>query len=494
MRGKIHPGFLLIALAVLLTSIATDAYAAADKRPNIVWIFVDDMSAHLSCYGETAINTPHLDAMAKAGVRFTRTYVTAPVCSTCRSALITGMYQTTIGAHHHRSGRGKLKIRLPKGVQPVPALFQKAGYYTSNGSLGRKGRKGKTDYNFEWDPSIYNGADWTGRKKGQPFFAQFQLAGGKLRGGKNWPARAKNSLGSNTPLSKVKLPPYYPNDPVIRRDWAEYLDAVRMTDAHVGQIIKRLKDEGVLENTFVFFMTDHGISHARGKQFCYEEGMHVPFIVRGPGLKAGSVRTDLVEHIDMTATSLALAGIEIPQKMQGRDLFAKDHKPRPFVVCARDRCDETVDRIRGLVTQRFKYIRNFYPKRPYLQPNAYKDHKPILIRLRQLHAAGKLNRDQLLIMAGTRPVEELYDLKNDPHELKNLANDPRHRTKLLELRKKLDAWIKQTGDKGVKPESTVMYDSDMAVYLKSLRRRRPERLKIIEANIRLMKKWRAAGR
>eukprot|EP00913_Durusdinium_trenchii_P010883 g10212.t1 len=464
------------------------------QKPNIVWIIVEDMSAHFGCYGETAANTPHVDALAAAGVQFTRAYVTAPVCSTCRSALITGMYQTSIGAHHHRSGRGVVKIRLPNHVQLVPQLFRQAGYYTCNGSLGRRSRVGKTDYNFEWDKSAYDGSDWSNRKQGQPFFAQIQLAGGKLRGGKGWPARAKKALGSNTPRSRVKLPPYYPQDSVIVDDWAQYLDAVRMTDKQVGQIIQRLKDEGILEHTYVFFITDHGISHARGKQFCYEEGMHIPFVVRGPGLNAGRRRDDLIVHIDMAATSLAFAGIDIPNSMQSVDLFARDYQPREFVVSARDRCDETVDRIRGLVTKRYKYIRNFYPKRPYLQPNAYKDHKPILVQLRKLHAAGQLNRDQLLIMAGERPVEELYDLKTDPHELRNLAGDVKSRRKLAELRGKLNGWIKRTGDLGQKPESTEMYDSDMAVYLNALRRRRPERLKVIEANIKLMKSWALMGR
>ena len=242
----------------------------ADTRPNIVWIIPDDMSANFSCYGETAIQTPHVDALARRGMKFTRAFVTAPVCSTCRSAFITGMYQTSIGAHHHRSGRGDQKIRLPKHIQLVPALFQKAGYHTSiTGWPGSKGRLGKTDYNFEWDPSVYDGADWADRKPGQPFFAQIQTPGGKLRGknAEGWEkiaAAAEAKLGRRTPLEAVKLPPYYPDHPDIRRDWAAYLDSVRMTDVMVGEVIARLKREGVLENTLVIFMTDHGISHARG--------------------------------------------------------------------------------------------------------------------------------------------------------------------------------------------------------------------------------------
>ncbi|MDE0825686.1 MAG: sulfatase-like hydrolase/transferase [Akkermansiaceae bacterium] len=182
---------------------------AADTRPNIVWIIPDDMSAHFSCYGETAIETPNVDKLAARGLKFTNAYVTAPVCSTCRSAFITGMYQSSIGAHHHRSGRGKLKIHLPEGVKMVPELFKEAGYHTSiTGWPGKKGRLGKTDYNFEWDRSIYDGADWSGRKEGQPFFAQIQTPGGKRRGkdARGWDkigAAAEAKFGSRTTTKVV---------------------------------------------------------------------------------------------------------------------------------------------------------------------------------------------------------------------------------------------------------------------------------------------------
>ena len=171
-------------LAICLTLVSASAAVAAE-RPNIVWIVVDDMSANFSCYGETAIQTPNVDQLARDGVRFTNAYVTAPVCSTCRSAFITGMYQTSIGAHHHRSGRGEKKIRLPDHIKLVPQMFQDAGYHTSLGSWPntRKGRLGKTDYNFEWDEAVYNGNDWSTRKDGQPFFHQIQTPGGKRRGG-----------------------------------------------------------------------------------------------------------------------------------------------------------------------------------------------------------------------------------------------------------------------------------------------------------------------
>lgn len=489
-------------LAVLLFVVATVSVhgesAPAAERPNIVWIVVEDMSPHFACYGETTIETPHVDRLAKEGVRFTNAFVTAPVCSTARSALITGMYQTSIGAHHHRSGRGTEKIHLPDDVELVPRMFQRAGYHTVNTGWPQRGQRiGKTDYNFEWDASAYDGAAWADREEGQPFFAQIQMHGGKYRGtgdGEAWPKKVKAALGSVTDPADITLPPYYPDDPVLRRDWAQYLDACRYTDHEVGEILDRLGREGVLANTYVFFITDHGISHARGKQFCYEEGMRIPLIVRGPGLEAGTVRADLCVHIDLAASSLALAGIAIPDSMESVDLFAKDYEPREFVVCARDRCDETVEHLRAVRSQRYKYIRNYLPERPHLQPNAYKDNKPIVRRIRELAAAGKLNAAQSLVTIDHRPSEELYDLEKDPSELTNLAGDPAHAEELERARTRLERWITETGDAGAKPEPEAMYDSDMQVYLDTLRRRNPGRLAEIEANIARMKAWARAGK
>ena len=474
--------------------------AAADDRPNIVWIIPDDMSANFSCYGESAIETPNVDRLAAGGVKFTNAYVTAPVCSTCRSAFITGMYQTSIGAHHHRSGRGVKKIHLPPNIKLVPKLFQEAGYHTSiTGWPVRKGRLGKTDYNFEWNKSIYDGADWSGRKDGQPFFCQIMTPGGKLRGKdpEGWEkmhSNTKKKLGNRTPLSAVRLPPYYPKHPDIVRDWAAYLDSVRMTDVMVGEVLERLEKEGIRKNTLVIFMTDHGISHARGKQFMYDEGLHVPLVISGPGITAGTVRTDVVEHIDISAVSLAAAGIPIPGNMQAQDILAAHYNPRAAVFAARDRCDETVDHMRSVRTNRYKYIRNFLPERPYLQPCAYKDAKHILMAMREWNAAGKLDPIQQLVMRERRPEEELYDLRNDPFEIHNLADAPEHTARLKQMRGMLDTWMKETDDKGRVPESPEMYDSDMAVYLSTIKRRGPERLQIISDNIALMKQWATEGK
>jgi arylsulfatase A-like enzyme len=450
MRSRLY--LIVIISIAALALVAPRRVAAATPPPNIVWIVVEDMSPNMSCYGETTIRTPNIDRLASEGVRFSRAFTTAPVCSPSRSALVTGMYQTTIGAHNHRSSRGADKLHLPEHVKLLPQYSRERGYYTVLGAVNdnrdrakRSAALGKSDYNFVWDESVYDDNDWSGRKPDQPFFAQIMLRGGKNRGAK---------VAKPVDPAAVKLPPYYPDHPVLREDWARYLNSVLKTDEEVGRILDRLRDEGLADNTLVAFMTDHGISHVRDKQFLYEGGIHVPLIIRWPGqIAAGTVRDDLVLQIDLSATTLAAAGVAVPSHLEGHALFATDFKPRDHVVTARDRCDETVDRIRSVRTDRFKYIRNFYPDRSHAQPNRYKDAKPIMVTMRELNGAGKLTPEQARVFAATRPEEELYDLKDDPFEMKNLASSADHAATLADLRGKLDAWIKSTGDKGQFPEA-----------------------------------------
>ena len=453
----------------------------AEDRPNIVWIAVDDMSANFSCYGETTIQTPHVDQLAKQGTRFSRAYATSPVCSTFRSAMITGMYQNSIGVHHHRSGRGKHRIVLPEGVEPVPKLFQQHGYWTCMGSgvkgLDSRGAKsnstslGKADYNFDWDTSIYNSHDWADRAPDQPFFMQVQLHGGKIRGAstntyKKTEDRMDRDFGGRTDPDSVTLPPYYPRDPVLLRDWATYLDSVRITDWHVGQVIKRLQSEALLDNTIVIFFTDHGISHARGKQFLYDEGTHIPLVIAGPGIASGETREDMVEHIDVAALSLAAAGIDIPEKMQGKNILATDYQPREAVYAARDRCGEAADRIRTVRTDKFLYLKNFYPERPFLMPSNYKDSKLIIKHLRQLNQQNKLPElSKKLLFSPTRPAEELYLYQDDKWQITNLAEDPQYSAQMDQHRKLLKDWIQFTGDPG--PETTEVYIMETEDQMKS---------------------------
>lgn len=491
----------LIRFLVLLLSITGLAPAAPASRPNILWIVVEDMSCHFGYQGEKRVTTPHVDRLAREGVVFENAYATAPVCSASRSAMITGMYQTSIGAQHHRSSRGAEKIHLPTGIRTVPELFREAGYFTCNAHFeGNRPedfkRPGKEDYNFIYrGADLYNGTDWSGRAEGQPFFAQVQLRGGKLRNVKKWHEETMAGLEHKVSPADVTLPPYYPDHPAFREDWAGYLNSVQYTDREVGMILARLEREKLLDSTIIVLITDHGISQARGKQFLYDEGAKIPFIVRAPDWgNSASVRKDLIAHIDMTATSLAWAGIEVPAWMQGQDLFARDHQPREFVAMARDRCDETEDRIRAIREGNFKYIRNDHPLRRYLQPCAYKDAKPWMQPLRELHKAGKLNAAQALQLADTRPQEELYDLTDDPFEIHNLADRPEQKARLVRLRRVLTTWQEESGDRGREPEPAAVYDSEMAVYLGEIRRNDPESVTTIEKNIALMKQWANEGK
>ena len=464
----------------------------APGPPNIVWILSEDQSDHYGPYGEQLAKTPYIDRMAEQGAIFTRAFVTAPVCSPSRSALVTGMYQTTIGAHNHRSGRGDRKIRLQGDVEPVPAIFRRAGYYVANGRLGDDGRqlgRGKTDYNFEYEQDLYDGADWAGRAEGQPFFAQIQLRGGKRRNQRTLEPLEGVQTNGISPDS-VTLPPYYPDHPKLREDWAQYLESIEHVDWEVGMVLDRLEQEGVADNTVVFFLTDHGVSHARGKQFLTEEGIRVPLVVRAPGrIEPGMVREDLVAHIDVAASSLALAGIEVPGWMEGRPLFGPGAEPREYVVSARDRCDETVDMIRSVRTERFKYIRNGVPERPHLQPNRYKDSKAVIRALRALRKEGKLAPEIEGLFFASRPEEELYDLENDPWEMRNLSKDGDYVATLETMRAMLDGWIEATGDHGQALETAGEYAADMAVYQRG---QGGEQLEILLRNIADVEAWRAS--
>ena len=479
------------------------------SRPNILWIVVDDMSANLSCYGESTIQTPHLDSLARSGVQFNEAYATSPVCSTFRSALITGMYQTTIGVHHHRSGRGKHRIVLPSEVIPLPALFQQAGYYTCMGSglptldyrsqmpaRHKNTALGKSDYNFTWNKDIYDGNDWSGRDANQPFFMQVQLHGGKLRGASaasytKFEQQVVETLGQTTDPESVRLPPYYPDESIMRRDWATYLDSVRITDWHVGKLLARLQEEGLREETLVIFFTDHGISHARGKQFLYDEGTHIPLILSGPDIPTGTTREDLVEHIDIAALSLAAAGIQIPAKMQGRDVMSSTYEERKFIFAARDRCGEADDRIRSVRSEKYLYIRNFYPSRPHLMPSNYKDGKLIIQRLRALHADGTLNPlAKRILFAPARPAEELYARAKDPWQINNLANSPAHFADLQRHRETLDQWIEETDDQG--SESDEIYALEIEDQMRATRNAASREQ--FRRNSEIYQRWRAADK
>jgi arylsulfatase A-like enzyme len=443
---------MVVLLIVMTVGMATScSRSRVSLRPNILWICVDDAKANMGVYGEAQVRTPNIDRLASEGVMFTSAFMTAAVCSPSRSALMTGMYQTSIGAHHHRSSRARANgvdipnhhaVRLPSHVRTAPAMFREAGYFVTNGDID--GKPGKTDYNFEHNlKEMYDGSDWAKRAPGQPFFAQVQLLGGKNRG-----APAARPIDRTT----LRLPPYYPDHPTVREEYGAYLDTIPLLDAEVGRIIDRLRSEGALDNTAIFFFTDNGNRMIRDKQFLYDGGIHTPLIVRYPrDLTPDARRDELVSGIDIPATSLYLAGIPIPAYMEGRTMFGPDYKPRSYIAAARDRCDYTQDKIRAIRTRRHKYIRNYMTDRPYTQP-MYLDEQPWMKAMKQLYAEGKMTPGQAWFWARERPAEELYDLQADPHEMNNLAADRSQAGTLEEMRGLLRTWIEETGDQGQQPE------------------------------------------
>lgn len=426
-----------------------------EGKPNILWVYLEDTNPWMSCYGDEVVETPHIDALAAEGVLFERAYMPSGVCSPTRSALITGMYQTSIGAHEHYSSfsvwRGNvMEVWDPNhiGVKTIPEMFRTAGYYTFN--------EGKNHFNFVFtDDQLFDhrnpqngykgakdGTEWSAVPEGQPFFGQIQLTGGKFSD----PPKVVDP-------ATVEVPPYYPDHELYREEIAHHYNTILKMDEILGEIVAKLKEDGLYDNTIIFFFSDHGMRLPRHKQFLYEGGIRVPLVVAGPGIPKGQRRDDLVSGIDISAASLRLAGIDIPNHMHGKDMF-DDKFHRDFVIAARDRCDYTIDRIRTVVTPRYKYIRNFMTDRPYMQPN-YRSEWETMKLLQQMYAAGELNEIQSRFPSSYRPEEELYDLENDPHETINLLHspDPVHATELAKLRDILYRWILETDDKGRFPES-----------------------------------------
>ena len=338
----------------------------------------------------------------------------------------------------------------------MPEIFQAHGYETFN--------QGKDDYNFTYkraDLYTLGGQSgnlmqgWKGKEtkgkpawsivpEGKPWFGQIQLKGGKGK-----PAVVEDKVTSE----QITLPPYFPNEQIFIDLWLDHYNNMRLTDKEVGAIIKQLEDENLLENTIVFVFSDHGNNRSlRAKQFCYDNGLHVPLMIFGAGIEAQASRPELVSGLDISATTLALAGIEIPAYFQGADLFADDYTPAEYVVSARDRCDYTIDRIRSVRSDQYRYIHNGLTDRPLLQPQ-YRDIFPTTKRLRELNKSGEIDPVAKEVFFGPRPQEELYDITSDPHQVNNLAKDPAFSEIVAAHRKVLEEWITMTGDKGQQPES-----------------------------------------
>ncbi|MFT5469061.1 MAG: arylsulfatase A-like enzyme [Verrucomicrobiales bacterium] len=434
--------------------------AAADK-PNILWLSAEDISAHLGCYGDPHAITPNLDKLASEGRRFTHAFTAAGVCAPCRSTIITGMYQPSIGTHHMRC-----KATLPDFVKPFPLYLREAGYFCTNNS--------KTDYQFGspspreiWDESS-NKAHWKNRDADQPFFAVFNYTGCHESG-----IASKGKYESVTkdlspeqrqdPAKLTTLPPYYPDTPIVREDWKRNYELITAMDAWAGEHIAALKEAGLYENTIVIFWSDHGVGLPRAKRWLYDSGTHIPMISRIPGDEAGVVDSQLVSSIDFGPTVLNLAGVPVPEHMQGRAFLGENlTDPREYVFGARDRMDERYDIIRAVRGPRFRYIRNFEPLKPYYQYMNTPEKGETMREIRRIEASGEVPEHVALFTAATKPVEEFYDLENDPHEINNLAEDPKYADQITEMRQVLADWQASIGDIGLLPESEITIRTEAA--------------------------------
>ena len=472
--------------------------ALADERPNIVWIFTEDMNDWMGCYGDDTVPTPNIDNLAAQGIRFDRAYMPAGVCSATRSAIAMGCMQTSLGMHNHISSHNRSPgavLRLPEKYKTVYRQLRDSGYYainegpknsfnfawpTQSEQIAKVSRSGvgasayftsdrkELLYDLNIGPFAPSGPVWKDSPRDKPLFMQFHLRGGKNTGAYKgatyldgedtgpytnpWETdRTERNKATYTDASKVEVMPYYPDIPTIRSEIAHHYDCIRQTDDEVGQIVEMLKKDGLYKNTVFFLWADHGMRLYRHKQWLYEGGIRVPLIICGPGIEEGIVREDLVSGIDITATTLALSQTPIPDWMEGKNLLADDFK-RDYVISARDRCDFTIERVRAVTTERFKYIRNFLTDRPFMQPQ-YRDGWDVTEAARKCYNEGKLNTAQSFPWSPNRVAEELYDLENDPHEINNLANDPAYADVLEEHRRILREWITETDDKGQYPET-----------------------------------------
>ena len=458
-------------------------FSFGDKPPNILWIVGENLKLDLGCYGAKNVKTPNLDRLASEGEMYTKVFSTSPVCAPSRSAFFVGMYQTTTDTHNMRSHRED-DYRLPEGVRPITHRLKDVGYFTANLKTlgGEEIGSGKLDLNFVNEGKLYDGSEWEELKKNQPFFAQMNTLECEYdiydrntwrQPRVEWKGE-KNHQKIATPENVIP-PPYYPDHPVVREEWARYLNSVSGMDKTIGMVLRQLKKDGLADNTIVIFFGDNGRIEPRGIHWCYDTGLHVPMIIRWPSgvdapqnYKPGTVKEEVVSLIDLTSTTLGFAGIEKPYGMHGRIFLGNKVGPqRTYAFSARDRVDETVNRVRSVRGKKYHYIRNYYPDRHFTSLNRYKEKCfPIKPLMRELMKAGKLSGPAADLMSPTVAPEQLFDTEADPHEIVNLAASDKteHQEALLRMRTALDTWIVETQDRGEFPEPSEIvapFDKEM---------------------------------
>lgn len=423
---------------------------ANSLRPNILWVTSEDNGPELGCYGDTFAASPNIDALAARSLVFENCWSNAPVCAPARTTIISGLFPTSLGGQHMRS-----QVKLPDVAKLYPQVFRGLGYYCTNNS--------KEDYNLEtpadlWDDSSRK-AHWRNRKPGQPFFAVFNFTvshESKLR------VRPHNAIHD---ASKVTVPAYHPDAPEVRQDWAQYYDKVTEMDREVGQILSQLKDDGLDENTIIFYYGDHGSGMPRGKRWLYQSGLRVPMIVHVPErfqqrvagqYESGTRSQRLVSFVDLMPTVLSLAGEQPLAHLHGKAFLGKYATEDPtYIYGFRDRMDERYDMSRAIRDDKFMYIRNFYPQRPQGAYLDYMFQTPTTQVWKRMFDEGKLNEAQSFFWK-PKPAEELYDLKSDPYQVNNLALDPSQAETVTRFRGAIRDWMLNIKDLGFLPEGEML--------------------------------------
>jgi len=450
-------------------------------RPNILWLVTEDMGPYIPPFGDSTIQTPNLSRLAKEGVIYPNLYSPSGVCAPSRAAIATGMYPSSIGANHMRTGSYSEITGLPtyeavppSQVKMISELLRMSGYYCTNNY--------KEDYQFKppgtaWDESSKY-AHWRNRENNQPFFAIFNFnethESGLFEpygfrksesrhyhaGDTSFTVQPGRMTEEQTPIHISKntnfpIPPYLPNTEVTRRDlWKMYNNIAEM-DRQVGAVLKQLEDDGLLENTIIFFYGDHGGPLPRQKRLIFDSGLNTPMIIRFPKRQLSGINDNqLISFIDFAPTLLSLAGIEPPDYMQGQAFLGdyQANEERKHIHGAADRFDKETDAIRAVRDKQFKYIRNYRPEQGYYLPLTYRERIPTMQELLRLRDDEKLDDIQALWFRENKPPEELYDCKADPHELNNLADDADYSKKLEELRVEMNRWIEEIGDQPNLPE------------------------------------------
>ena len=428
--------------------------------PNIIWITAEDISPMLGCYGDDFARTPNLNQLAKEGARFTNAFSNAPVCSPARATLVTGVYATSLGSQHLRS-----EIEKPSFIEGFPKYLREAGYYCTNND--------KEDYNFVdntiWDESSKT-AHWKNRPKGKPFFSVFNLGithQSQIFGSEEDFAKRIGNIERSKP-ENVPIPPYFFDTPEIRKAMARYYDNIHVMDKQVGQLLKELEEAGLAENTVIFFFADHGTGLPRSKRAAYDSGLQVPLIIKAPekyqtmlGIKPNSVVDDLVAFVDFAPTMLSLLDLKIPEYMQGKVFLGKGKQSKNHVFGFSDRVDEAFETARAVRSKEYLYIRNYLPQYPLIQDNFYTDQSEVMRALRTAYQKqkieGNLSDAQMAMWMPKRPVEELYHVASDPHQINNLLANNRElgeqeQSALKELRQAHKEWAIKTHDSGLMPE------------------------------------------